>query len=63
MIPKTGQYYYAYYRGGFAIFRCTHADEKGYAGERVLNELASRDREAIRKRVYELNGWKYNKSK
>ena len=55
MIPKKGQYYYTYYRGGYAIFKCTSSDENGYSGEKI-GEAYGKSEEA-KKRVYELNGW------
>ena len=59
MIPKTGQFYYTFYKGGYAIFKCTSSENGHYAGERIWEEKTYRDPKKAKKRVYELNGWEY----
>lgn len=56
----AGQYYYVPSGRFFRIYRYTHVNSSGaYAGTPVDTEPLQTDREAARKRVYELNGWIY----
>lgn len=56
----AGQYYYVPSGRSFRIYRYTHVNASGaYAGTPVNTEPLYTDREAARKRVYELNGWTY----
>lgn len=59
MTPKKGEYYYHYYKGGYAIFKCTSSENGNYAGEKVWEEKVYHDPKQAKKRVYELNGWEY----
>lgn len=62
MIPKNikkGQYFYSLRGSFYEIYRCTASDNQGRAGEKI-NESFLNPEEA-RRRVYELNGWTYNK--
>lgn len=59
MKPKVGQYFYAIRGNSFRIYRCTEASDDGYCSSPVIAEPCFPDRESARKRVYELNGWKY----
>ena len=60
MRPKVGQYFYGYRGTAYRIYRCDMATEKGVSASVVAGEQSYSDREQARKRVYELNGWKYN---
>lgn len=59
MKSRVGQYYYVLHRGRFVIYICTYDDGNTSTGERVSQEPLFFNREDARKRVYELNGWKY----
>lgn len=65
MTPKVGQYHYCLRGRYFRIYRYTHvaADGSGTAASLVMDEPSFIDREEARKRVYELNGWKYTPRK
>lgn len=57
-----GEYYYTPHNRGYRIYRCDSVTEGGSAAASPLrDEPTYYDREKARKRVYELNGWKYNK--
>lgn len=56
---KVGQYSYELHGRSFRIYRCDYSDGKIETSSPVQNEPFYRDREAARKRVYELNGWEY----
>ncbi len=57
---KPGQYHYIRRGRFYEIYRCTEAGTDGCAGSvHVLDEPPFTDREQARRRVYELNGWKY----
>ena len=60
MTPKTGQYYYTLRGNRFYIYRCDNDSDSGYSGSPVNGEKSYTDRNHARKRVYELNGWKFN---
>lgn len=59
MKPKVGQYYYTISNNKYRIYRYTHADENGALASPVSGEPLYPNPEEARKRVYELNGWKY----
>ena len=60
----AGQYYYVPSGRFFRIYRYTHVNASGaYAGTPVAGEPLHTCREDARKRVYELNGWKYTPGK
>lgn len=56
---KVGEYEYRLHGRNFRIYRCDYADGKITTSKPVMNEPFYTDREAARRRVYELNGWKY----
>lgn len=60
---KVGEYEYAKHGNQFRIYRCSYADGKTTESDPVDSEPFYREREAARKRVYELNGWKYKPKK
>ena len=60
MKPKVGQYYYAPHGRGFCIYSYTEVTNGIQSASPVLSEPKFYDREKAKKRVYELNGWKYN---
>lgn len=60
MTPKVGQYHYEPRGRGFRIYRYYAVTESSCAAYPVPDEPIYRNREEARKRVYELNGWKYN---
>ena len=53
MKPQVGQYHYTPHGRGFRIYRYTEVTDSFQSASPVLSEKA-------KKRVYELNGWKYN---
>ncbi len=57
--PKTGQYYYTPCGSSFRIYRYDHVSGHGGSASPVSEEPVFYNREDARKRVYELNGWKY----
>lgn len=59
MQPKVGQYYFAPRGRHFCIYRYTHVSENGSAASPVTSERPFTDKEDARRRVYELNGWRY----
>lgn len=56
---KKGQYSYQPYGRSYRIYVCTYADERSSASSPVNGEPLYHDREAARRRVYQLNGWNY----
>lgn len=57
---KAGQYYYIPVRRTFRIYRVGMSDSGGgFTGNPVVGEPPYYEREEARKRVFELNGWKY----
>lgn len=61
MKPKVGQYYYAPHGRGFRIYRYKEVTDTFHSALPVQSEPIFYDREQAKKRVYELNGWRYNK--
>lgn len=60
MRPKVGQYFYTYHGTGIRIYQYTEVHQHGtIVSEPVPGEAVYFNREDARKRVYELNGWKY----
>lgn len=59
---KQGEYRYHPCGKDFRIYRCTYADGKGAISEPVPGEPLYANREEARRRVYELNGWKYKEA-
>lgn len=59
MKAKTGMYFYARCGRGFQIYRYDSVTERGTAASPLRGEPHYYNREEARKRVYELNGWKY----
>lgn len=60
MKAKVGQYYYTPRGRFFRIYRYDSVTDTGSTASPVQAEPLFSDREQARKRVYELNGWKYN---
>ena len=61
--PRTGQYYYAPHGRGFRIYRYVSVTAMTSTASPVTDEPIYYDREEAKKRVYELNGWNFNKKK
>ena len=60
MKPQVGQYHFSRHGQCYAISRYTNVTDNFQSASPVLNEPIFYDREKAKKRVYELNGWKYN---
>lgn len=56
---KVGEYSYSIHGRNYRIYVCDYSDGKIQTSSPVRNEPLYIDREEARKRVYELNGWKY----
>ena len=56
---KVGEYSYSIHGRNYRICVCDYSDGKIQTSSPVRNEPLYIDREEARKRVYELNGWKY----
>ena len=63
MKPKVGQCYYAPRGRGFYIYRYDFVGATTSTAVLLPDEPIYRDREEARKRVYELNGWRYKPCK
>lgn len=63
MKPIVGQYYYAPRGRGFRIYRYTMVADGFRSASPVSDEPIFFDREEAKKRVYELNGWRYTGQK
>lgn len=61
MESKVGQYHYALRGRGYVIYKCVRVTETGGSISARTDEPVYFDREEARKRVYELNGWRYKK--
>lgn len=61
MKPRVGLYHFIYRRDGIRIYRYDKVDQHGASASPVPGEITYFDPEQARKRVYELNGWIYNK--
>ncbi len=59
MKPKIGQYYYIPRGRFFRIYRYVDVSPNGCSGSPVYEEPLYENKEDARKRVYQLNGWKY----
>lgn len=59
MKPKIGQYYYIPRGRFFRIYRYVDVSPDGCSGSPVCEEPLYENKEDARKRVYQLNGWKY----
>lgn len=59
--PKVGKCYYTPYRDGYRIYRWQYVSALSISAIPVKDEPIYYDREGVRKRVYELNGWNFNK--
>lgn len=59
---KPGEYSYQPHGRHFRIYRCIRAEGRFTQSTPVNDEPLYRDREEARRRVYELNGWKYKKN-
>lgn len=56
---KKGEYSYQPHGRQFRIYVCTYADGRTTMSDPVRDEPFYNNREDARRRVYELNGWKY----
>ena len=63
MKPKVGQCYYAPRGRAFRIYRYDYVGETTSSASPLPNEPYYYNREEARKRVYELNGWRYKPCK
>ena len=63
MKPKTGQCYYAPLGRSFRIYRYDHVDGATASASPVPGEPLYFTREEARKRVCQLNGWRYKPCK
>lgn len=61
MKANIGQYFYAPSGRAFRIYRYDSVTDKGTVASPVQDEPYYYDREEARKRVYQLNGWNFNK--
>ncbi len=59
MRDKVGQYSYEIHGRAFRIYICTLVTATGSQALPVYEEPFFYNEEEARKRVYELNGWKY----
>lgn len=59
---KPGEYSYQPHGRHFRIYRCIRAEGRFTQSTPVNDEPLYRDREEARRRVYELNGWKYKEA-
>lgn len=59
MKPKVGQYFYAPHGQGFRIYCYDYVSDTGALSSPAMGEATYFEREEARKRVYELNGWRY----
>lgn len=59
--PRVGQYFYTLRGRWFHIYRYVEVNGFGSSASPVDGEPTFLDREQARKRVYELNGWRYVK--
>lgn len=62
-MPKIGQYYYIIRGRSWRIYRYTHVSDTGAVASPVAEEPVFFNKEDARRRVYELNGWKYTPKK
>lgn len=60
---KTGEFFYERRGRQFRIYICDYSDNSASNASLVHSEPPLNDREEARKRVYELNGWKYTPRK
>lgn len=63
MKPKVGEYYYLPHGRGFRIYRYDEVTETGFVASPAMDEETLFSRDEARKRVYELNGWKWKDDK
>lgn len=59
MNAKVGQYFYTPHGNAFRIYRYDRVTAGATSASPVNEQPFFYDREEARKRVYELNGWKY----
>lgn len=57
---KLGEYFYQIRGRGWRIYQTDFVSDRVTSASEVRGEPLYHDREEARKRVYELNGWKYN---
>lgn len=56
---KVGEYHYGLSGRHFRIYQCDYAENGITTSKPVDNEPLYNNREAARRRVYQLNGWNY----
>lgn len=56
---EKGEYSYQPHGRNFRIYRCIRSEDRFTQSSPVNEEPLYTNREAARRRVYELNGWKY----
>ena len=61
MTPKVGQYFYTIYHSMYRIYRYDSVSDRATSASPVRDEPLYSNPEEARKRVYELNGWRYDK--
>lgn len=59
MTLKKGQYHYSIKGRFYVIYRCVAATAHSSESEAVSGEPQFTDPQAARRRVYELNGWRW----
>lgn len=62
-MATVGQYSYKRMGNGWKIYRTEHNHYIGFTASPVIGEPKYFNREEVRRRVYELNGWKYTPRK
>lgn len=63
MKPEVGEYFYMPFGQAFRIYRYDFVGKTTSSAEPVSDEPYYRNSEDARKRVYELNGWRYKPCK
>ncbi|WP_289739339.1 hypothetical protein [Paramuribaculum intestinale] len=59
MTLKKGQYHYGIKGRFYVIYQCVEATDTGSHSVPVQGEPSYTDPQAARRRVYQLNGWKW----
>lgn len=64
-MPRLGQFGFHLNRGAWRIYQVTRVYQDGYGMTELEHEpiYSIEEREKARKRVYELNGWRYRPPK
>lgn len=61
MKPSIGQYCYRLRGRFYRIYRYVEVNRHSSSAEPVISEPSFSDPQEARRRVYQLNGWNYNK--